>query len=209
MFEVLWSVDEAGWLEAILAAESNSPGSPIDGEWIALEDAWFMGFLRFVNNGSPYPVFEAPETVEMLLIRAAHPELPQIRGSSLSTALAGRFRLPVLDFAVQMASAIGPVDFYYTREQDGFLYAQTMEGLRIWFVEQEWQVSIRHIGPDGFLWQFLVPASEFRPGIARFLRSFANAVAERIPAFVEWETFRPIMAWRSPPNASGAKSTPD
>jgi hypothetical protein len=43
-------------------------------------------------------------------------------------------------------------------------------------------------------WKVEMPTAEIEPAAHDVLGSFANEVAARIPAFTEWETFRPIMA---------------
>ncbi len=192
-----WDVFEDYWAAAESVAGADASGSTPDMGFRAIDDGWLRGVVRFSDGGRPYPRIEMP-TQQSRLAPSYSPD---------TNAFVDGFVLSILEFAFTLASAFGPDDFLETRRGSAIRFQQGDGPLEIWF------------GPDGETtaitsnktprWMIRVPTAELAPAVERFLRSFADAVAERLPAAVDWEAFRPIMAWRSPPNAPGAKSTPD
>ncbi len=192
MLTIRWHVEENAWDEAAAKARMFAAGSDTDRYLRALMEAWLLGTIKFLDGAQPF----RPMPIQSSRFSARARD-----------AFDRGFEQSVVAFAVTLASAFGPLDEFGARRGNSIVHHDIDDSFWILFTTHGSTTEVTSSDTPG--WKIEFPTIELRSAAEQFLRSFADVVAERIPAFIEWETFRPIMAWRSPPNAPGAKSTPD
>ncbi len=185
-----WIVGEESWSKAANRAREYAPRSLPDKAWWPLDEEWLWGTIWLRDGDRDYRPLSTEDNLPLTIAPEKHGFHDGVSCS-------------LFEFADHMASAVGPEDLYGVRRDGVIVYQQQMDALWISFTERGPTTEIRSNDAGG--WRIDVPTVEVRPALERFLRTFADGIATRLPALLEWESFRSIMAWRTLPGTTRSK----
>lgn len=190
-FDITWRVGDEGWAKAAEVYETEPAHGHFDEAGLAVN--WMLTGLAQFRCGDQ--VLFPPERMQQMW-----------REGSDEAEAHGESSWGVLPFAEADGTRLSMIDLAWKLDRllDVGNFRAAADGATLMFVEESGELQIRfrrrleHVLIESNLLkgiQMTVPQDEFFDGVERFIMSVMQAIRERIPGLLQWETFASLRRY--------------